>query len=57
MFGYSQREIQAVDLAPTNFIIKKGDKIAQCTLKEHRGYLMGYESDIVRSGGYGSTGK
>ena len=40
-----------------NFIIKKGDKVAQCTLKEHKGYLMGYESDVVRVSGFGSTGK
>ena len=38
------------------FKIKKGDKVAQCTLKEHKGYLMGYESDVVRNGGFGSTG-
>ena len=36
--------------------INKGDKVAQCTLKEHKGYLMGYESDVVRTGGFGSTG-
>ena len=35
--------------------IKKGDKVAQCTLKEHKGYLMGYESDTIRDGGFGST--
>ena len=39
-----------------SFIIKKGDKVAQCTLKEHKGYLMGIESDVERSGGFGSTG-
>jgi dUTPase len=39
------------------FKISKGDKVAQCTLKEHKGFLMGYESDIIRDGGYGSTGK
>ena len=39
------------------FEIKKGDKVAQCTLKEHKGYLMGYESDTIREGGFGSTGK
>lgn len=39
------------------FEIKKGSKVAQCTLKEHKGYLMGYESDIVRTSGFGSTGK
>jgi len=38
-------------------LIAKGDKIAQCTLKEHKGYLMGYESDVVREGGFGNTGK
>ena len=38
------------------FEIKKGDKVAQCTLKEHRGYLMGYKSDTIRDGGFGSTG-
>lgn len=40
----------------SSFKIKKGDKVAQCTLKEHKGYLMGYESDKVRDGGFGSTG-
>jgi len=39
------------------FKIKKGQKVAQCTLKEHKGYLMGYESDVVRNGGFGSTDK
>ena len=38
-----------------DFKISKGDKVAQCTLKEHKGYLMGYESDVVRTGGFGST--
>ena len=38
------------------FKISKGDKVAQCTLKEHKGYLMGYESDVVRISGFGSTG-
>ena len=38
------------------FEISKGDKVAQCTIKEHRGYMMGYESDVIREGGFGSTG-
>ena len=38
-------------------IDKKGDKIAQCTLKEHKGYLLGIESDAERKGGFGSTDK
>jgi len=37
--------------------INKGDKVAQCTLKEHKGNLMGYESDTTRDGGFGSTDK
>ena len=40
----------------SKIIIHKGDKVAQCTIKEHKGYLMGYESDVIRDGGYGSTG-
>ncbi|MFY4844606.1 hypothetical protein ACOTVP_08715 [Aliarcobacter butzleri] len=40
-----------------SFKISKGDKVAQCTLKEHKGFLMGYESDNVRVGGFGSTDK
>ena len=36
--------------------IKKGDKVAQCTLKEHKGYLLYIESDVERKGGFGSTG-
>ena len=39
-----------------NFIINKGDKVAQCTIAPHEGFLMGYESDVVRAGGFGSTG-
>lgn len=40
----------------SSFTINKGDKIAQCTLMEHKGYLLGIESDTERSGGFGSTG-
>jgi len=36
--------------------INKGDKIAQITLLEHKGYLFLIESDEKRSGGFGSTG-
>ena len=41
----------------SNAIIKKGDKVAQITLVEHKSYLMGYESEEERIGGYGSTGE
>ena len=37
--------------------IKKGDKVCQCALKEHKSYLMGYDSDVIRDGGFGSTGE
>ncbi len=35
--------------------IKKGDKIAQITLLEHKSYLFGIDSDAERVGGFGST--
>ena len=38
-----------------SYLINKGDKVAQCTLKEHKGYLMGYETETLRTGGFGST--
>ena len=38
-----------------SYFINKGDKVAQCTLKEHKGYLMGYETETLRAGGFGST--
>ena len=46
-----------VIISDMNFEIKKGDKVAQCTLKEHKGYLMGYETETLRTGGFGSTDK
>ena len=41
----------------TKYTIKKGDKVAQCTLVEHKGYLLGIESEVERVGGFGSTTK
>ena len=41
----------------TNYNIKKGDKLAQILLKEHKTYLMGITSDEERKGGIGSTDK
>jgi len=38
-------------------LIKKGDKIAQVKLVEHKSYLMGYESKDKRVGGFGSSDK
>lgn len=37
-------------------IIKKGDRVAQITLLEHKGYLFGIESEDERNGGFGSSG-
>jgi len=39
------------------FKINKGDKIAQITLLEHKGYLFGIDSKEERTGGFGSSGK
>lgn len=36
-------------------IIKKGQKIAQINLVEHKTYLLGVETDEERKGGFGST--
>lgn len=38
------------------YIIKKGDKIAQIMIKEHKTYLFGIETEQERSGGFGSSG-
>ena len=37
--------------------IRKGDRIAQITLLEHKSYLFDIESEEERKGGFGSTGK
>ena len=53
-------EIKVIIHNPINydqyeFEIKKGQRIAQITLLEHKSYLFGIESDVVRNGGLGST--
>jgi len=40
----------------SEYKIKKGDRIGQLLLIEHKGYLFGIESDEERNGGFGSTG-
>ena len=46
-----------VDIHTDQFvIIRKGDKIAQITLLEHKGYLFGIGTDKERDGGLGGTG-
>jgi len=39
-----------------DYEIKKGDKIAQIMLCEHKSYLFGIETENERTGGFGSTG-
>lgn len=38
------------------FKIKKGDKVAQIMLCEHKSHLFGIKSEAERKGGFGSTG-
>jgi len=42
-------------IEPEDYKISKGQRIAQITLLEHKSYLFGIESDVVRDGGLGST--
>ena len=51
-----RQESEIEDYDKTVFI-KKGDKVAQITLVEHKSYLVGYESEEERIGRYGSTGE
>ena len=37
--------------------IKKGQRVAQITLLEHKGYLFGINTEDEREGGFGSTDK
>jgi len=46
----------ANSIEPEGYKISKGQRIAQITLLEHKSYLFGIESDVIRDGGFGSTG-
>jgi len=50
-YSYSDRE----DLIIESFEIKKGDRIGQITLLEHKSFLFGIETTATRTGGFGST--
>lgn len=41
----------------TSYHIKKGDRVAQITLLEHKSYLFGIDTKDERTGGFGSTGE
>ncbi len=43
------------DVYAKEFKIKKGDRIAQITLLEHKSHLFGIETEDERNGGFGST--
>jgi len=43
------------DVYDEAYEIKKGDRIAQITLLEHKSYLFGIDSEVKRDGGFGST--
>ena len=49
--------ISGWQLKDNDFKISKGDKVVQACLKEHKSYLLGYESNVVRISGFGSTGE
>jgi len=40
-----------------DFNIKAGERVAQCSIKEHKSYMFGIKSDDIREGGFGSTNK
>jgi len=50
-------EISSLAVDDSAYKIKKGDRIGQITLLEHKSYLFGIESEDVREGGFGSTGE
>ena len=41
--------------AYSNTFITKGQRVAQITLLEHKGYLFGIDTEDERNGGFGST--
>ena len=63
--GYSDKDIinsqtilcEKMGYSSESYKIKKGDKIAQITLMEHKSYLFGIESEEEREDGFGSTGE
>ena len=46
---------EIIGYAENSYAIKKGDKIAQILLKEHKSYLLGVESEEERTGGFRSN--
>jgi dUTPase len=44
------------DVSSKMYKINKGERIAQVTLIEHKGYLFGIDTEDERDGGIGSTG-
>ena len=56
--NYIDDELGIIDsefFCPNSFEIKKGDKIGQITLLEHKSRFFDIKSDVKRSGGFGSS--
>ena len=52
---YDRDNMCIADVDETVYTIKKGDRIAQIQLVEHKSYLFDIDSDDERNGGFGST--
>ena len=48
-------DVELIDGTPV--VIKKGDKVVQISLEQHKTHMFGIRSDDERIGGFGSTGK
>lgn len=54
---YSDKDVELLGVENCNqFIIERGDRIGQIILLEHKSNLFNIESDVVRTGGFGSSG-
>lgn len=47
-------DVELIDGTPV--VIKKGDKVVQISLEQHKTHMFGIRSDDERIGGFGSTG-
>ena len=54
--NYDDFQDTTLSIRKAYYKIKKGDRIAQITLLEHKGYLFDIHTEDDRDGGFGSTG-
>jgi len=57
LYGRPDKYAPKSSVYEREYTIKKGDKIAQIMLCEHKSYLIGIDTDKERIGGFGSTGQ